>query len=230
MGPRSIAKYFRVLARVRTITELHPKAVKTSDARLTIVGPHMLAHLPLFMLSSSEKATRFVDFLPLMGAILTLTAAVGVAAWNQYQSRLDRRRDLYSDAYRAVVSWAEMPYRVRRRDPKQPYEIVGVFHDLQESIDYHDGWISTESPELARAYRAFVRKVKKESAPAIKQAWAAEPCDPADGFSPPESTAMPDVETAKGQFLADVRDHLSFDPNRSRALRERYPERPRRQI
>src|SRR4051812_37730383 len=134
--------------------------------------------------AASAGHTTLVDFLPLVGSILALTGAVGVAAWNQYQSRRDRRRDLYSEAYRAVVSWAEMPYRVRRRDSQKPHELVALFHELQEAIDYHDGWISIESPELARAYRHFVDQVKSKTSPAIKQAWADPPCDPAEGFTP----------------------------------------------
>jgi hypothetical protein len=178
-------------------------------------------YLPLA--TTSDEGTKFVDFLPLVGATLALAGAVGVAAWNQYKNRCDRRRDLYSDAYKAVVSWAEMPYRVHRRDPESPYEIVGIFHTLQESIDYHDGWISTESGELARAYRHFGAEVKKKTGPAIKQAWAAEPCDLAAGFSPPDGEDIPNVEGDKRQFLADVNDHFALRYSRRRALKKRYP-------
>lgn len=199
-----------------------------SATSLRLARSHMLSSTSQLLAASNSGGTTIVDFLPLVGAILALTGVVGVAAWNQYQSRRDRRRDLYSEAYKAVVSWAEMPYRVRRRDPDQPYELVARFHDLQEAIDYHDGWISTESPELARAYRAFVSQVKAKTREAIARAWEQPPCDPRNGFTPPDGQQeLPNVEAEKRQFLVDINDHLAFDHDRSEALRRRYPE-PRR--
>lgn len=166
-----------------------------------------------------------MNFLPLVGAILALTGALSVAAWNQLQSRRDRRRDLYSAAYKAVLRWAEFYYRVRRRDPEDLYSLVVLFHEAQEEIDYHDGWISIESPELARAYRHFVRTVKATTAPLIQAAWDADPCDPRKGFTPPNGEQQPDIKIDKERFLTDVNDHLApWFRFRGRALRQRYPE------
>lgn len=157
-------------------------------------------------------------------ALVAAAVAVCVALWNHMQGRRDRRRDLYSEAYKAVVTWAELFYRVRRRDPARPYEIVALFHDTQEAIDYHDGWLSIESPPLARSYRKFVREVKTKTAPAIQTAWREAPCDPKNGFSPPSDEEPPNISAEKAAFLADVNDHLSLHPCRRRALRKRYPE------
>ena len=139
------------------------------------------------------------------------------------QGRRDRRRDLYSAAYKAVVAWAEMYYRVRRRDPEKPYEIVELFHELQGEIDYHDGWISIESPELARAYREFVRLVKTKTEPTINTAWTEPPCKPRDDYTSPSGANQPSIEAERRRFLADVNDHLSWNYKRRRALKERYP-------
>lgn len=187
----------------------------------------MLLYLATWLLAASRDPTKFVDYLPLFGAALAFLSVVGIAVWNSVQARRDRRRDLYSAAYKAVVSWAELYYRVRRRDPDKPYELVALFHEVQESIDYHDGWISIESPELARAYRAFCEAVKGKTGPAIKRAWAENPCDAKEGFTPPNGDELPRIDDEKRQFLADVNDHLSLSPERRVALRQRYPE-PRR--
>jgi hypothetical protein len=187
----------------------------------------MLPDPTILLIATAFGSTRFVDYLPLLGAALALLSAVGIAWWNAAQTRRDRRRDLYSAAYKSVVSWAELYYRVRRRDPAKPYELVALFHEVQEAIDYHDGWISIESPELARAYRMFAAAVKRKTGPAIKRAWAEEPCDPKNGFTPPDGDGLPGIEDEKRQFLADVNDHLSLSLERHLALNQRHPE-PRR--
>lgn len=181
----------------------------------------MTALVLVFAKSADHKSA--VDYVP-WAAVIALAGALLVAAWNQYEARRDRRRDLYSEAYKAVVSWGEMSYRVRRRDPDKPYELVEQFHRLQESIDYHEGWIGIESPVLARAYAEFVRAVKSVCGPVIKSAWADEPCDPRAGFAPPDGSEPVDIADSKSQFLADVNDHLSLKPHRRRALRKRYPD------
>lgn len=173
--------------------------------------------------ASSSDGKSAVEVIP-WAAFLAGVVALAVAAWNQYQSRRDRRRDLYSEAYKAVVSWAEMYYRVCRRDPQKPYEVVAMFHELQESIDYHEGWIGIESAPLARAYRRFVTDVKRKCEPAIRAAWAAEPCDPKEGFTPPDGGEAIDISVEKEGFLGDVNDHLSLHPERRHKLGERYPE------
>lgn len=178
----------------------------------------------IFLFAASTHKTTFVDYLPLLTAAIALTGVVGIAAWNTFQTRRDRRRDLYSAAYKAVVSWAELYYRVRRRDPDKPYELVALFHEVQEAIDYHDGWLSIEAPELARSYRAFFEAVKRKTGPAIKAAWAEDPCDPKHGLSPPNGDEFPSIEDNKRQFLADVNDHLALNLERRLALKQRYPD------
>ena len=89
---------------------------------------------------------------------------------------------MYATAYEAALDWLEMLYRVRRRDSNKTYDLADRFHDLQKTIDYHQGWIGTESKELGRAYRHFVRTVKALTVNEIRQAWKSPPCKPEDGF------------------------------------------------
>src|SRR3954468_998730 len=129
---------------------------------------------------------------------------------------------MYSGAYRAALAWVELYYRVRRRDPENPHELVVLFHKAQEDIDYHQGWLTTESAALGRAYAAFVTKIKIEARPLIQKAWREPPCSPEDGLTVPDGD-HPNVEDAKRQFLADVGDHLSLSIERRLALKDRYP-------
>lgn len=158
------------------------------------------------------------------GAFVAGLVALGVAGWNQLQTRRDRRRTLYSEAYRAGLAWTELYYRVRRRKAEDPYELVRLFHEAQEEITYHEGWLATESRTLGAAYAAFVTAVKDETRPRIQKAWADPPCDPDEGLEVPDGE-HPHVEAAKQKFVGDVRDHLSPWPWDWHALGERYPTR-----
>ena len=42
-----------------------------------------------------------------------------------------------------------------------PHELVPLFHQAQETISYHEGWLRTESPPLGRAYAKFVNELKQ---------------------------------------------------------------------
>ena len=176
------------------------------------------------LIATANDSKEFVDYFPWAG-VLAGIVALAIALWNQTQNRRARRRDLYSDAYKAVVAWEELYYRVCRRDPDRPYELVELFHAAQEAIDYHDGWIRLESEALGRSYRRFVRDVKTSAAPFIKRAWAGPPCKPEDGFSPPEGEEETlKIGPLKRQFLNDVSDHLSLLPWRWGQVRNRYQE------
>ncbi len=149
-----------------------------------------------------------------------LFALLGLALGRLYERR-DRRRTLYSEAYKAALAWVEMLYRVRRRDPEQPYELAAQFHKLQEDINFYQGWIDSESIAFGRAYQRLVLEVKAMTLPDIQAAWANGPVDPRHGFSL-EGETHPPVETAKQQFLCDLRAHLSLKPADRLMLRSRY--------
>lgn len=182
----------------------------------------MLASLIGVQIEQASSQPSWTEIVP-WGAFVAGIIALAVALWNQLQNRRDRRRTLYSEAYRAGLAWAELYYRVRRRCEGQQKEIVCMFHDAQEQIDYHQGWLSIESPSLGRAYKKFVRSVKETAQPKIQRAWQEDPVDPADGIAP-ESGDHLDVREAQEAFLQDVSDHLSPLPWRWAALRERYKE------
>jgi hypothetical protein len=181
---------------------------------------------PALILPVASGSPSWLEVVP-WGALIAAVIALTVAGWNQFQARRDRRRTLYSEAYKAALAWIELYYRVRRRDPGNPHELVGLFHRAQEEIDYHEGWLMTESHPLGRAYQEFVQAVKAEARPLIKQAWQESPCDPEQGLELPDGQ-HPNVDAAKEQFLADVSDHLSASPERWLALKDRYPEPLRR--
>jgi hypothetical protein len=148
-------------------------------------------------------------------AVIAALAAIVVAAVGGLLAFVDRglqrRRDLYSRAYRSAMAWKEMLYRVRRRAPgaEADRKLVETFHSLQEEIDYYQGWICSESPWLGRSYCKLVAAVKKDTLKPIADAWAESPRRaPSAGTLP--NDFHPNVERASHSFLLDVRLHLSI--------------------
>jgi hypothetical protein len=151
--------------------------------------------------------TGVPDWIPVAALVTGAVALIGIGL-NRWIERRDRRRDLYATAYEAALDWVEMLYRVRRRDSNKTYDLADRFHDLQKTIDYHQGWIATESKELGRSYRRFVKTVKALTVKEIRAAWKSPPCKPEDGFSL-EAELHPNVSDADEQFIRDLRDHTA---------------------
>jgi hypothetical protein len=145
---------------------------------------------------------------PLAGLAGVLGAALvsGLFVWAQ--ARRDRRRKLYSEAYKAAMSWVEMLYRVRRRCEGQDQELIRRFHDVQDEISYYEGWLTTESPALGRSYRRLVAAVREATSPLIQEAWA-QPIRAVDQHTRADD-GHPSVRAVRRAFLLDAREHLSL--------------------
>jgi hypothetical protein len=69
-----------------------------------------------------------------------------------------RQRDLFSKAYEAAMGWNEMLYRIRRRADGDEADraLVERFHELQEQIDYYEGWTASEGRFIGKSYCRLV--------------------------------------------------------------------------
>ncbi|WP_280214811.1 hypothetical protein [Nocardia cyriacigeorgica] len=151
----------------------------------------------------------------LLVAGVAATGAVVVAVLSALFARIfsqrDRRRQMYGEAFRAALEWREMLYRVRRRDNTEDSEriIIDKFHDLQERLDYYEGWIGSESKYMRRSYRKLIHEAKQATRDLIRDAWDTPGkkgnADPGDVH--PQISA--DIQDG---FLRDVRNHLSLQP------------------
>lgn len=138
-------------------------------------------------------------------AILMLRAAGLVISGQQ-----SRQRDLFSKAYGSAMGWNELLYRVRRRPntPEANAALVDRFHELQEQIDYYEGWTASEGAAIGRSYCQFVKDVKEATEALIQEAWQRPgrvPGDPA-----PNGDVHPNLHPARMRFLADIRSQLSL--------------------
>jgi hypothetical protein len=171
--------------------------------------------------AKKAAASSTVPWAAFIAAVSALTVALLNVLYSQWSSRVDRRRNLYSEAYKAAMAWVEMVYRVRRRSSDSEDDLVERFHDLQENIAFHEGWLATESPELARSYCKLIDAVRERASPLIRSAWSEDPrprSQPSD-----DGDEHPDVQAARDAFLLDAQEHLSFWPWIRNRVKTRNP-------
>ncbi len=161
--------------------------------------------------TASGYTAPWLEVIP-WAALVTAFVALAVAISRHIAAARNRRRDVYSEAYRTVLEWVEMVYRVRRRVPASEPAIIEHGHEIQERIAYYEGWLASESVSLRNSYRIFLQEVKGQTAGLIAEAWQ-EPPRSADQMTQ-EQDEHPDVERASSDFLRDVRAHLSLWPPR----------------
>lgn len=140
---------------------------------------------------------------------IVLAALGGLAGY--VTGKRERQRDLYSKAYKAAMGWREMLYRVRRRAAGDEAEraLIERFHELQEELDYYQGWIASESPWLGRSYCRLVADVKASCRQDIVAAWGETERRTA-ALGTLEGDNSPDCGQTSERFLFDVRSHLSI--------------------
>jgi hypothetical protein len=157
-----------------------------------------------------------VDIAPGVGAALITVAAGALLALLRAAVRVasdaqDRRRRLYSKAYKDAMAWREMVYRVRRRTGGEETDraLIERFHKLQERIDYYEGWTASESRWMGRSYCRLVNAIKEKCAGPLRDAWTeGERRPPADGSRGED--VHPNLTKEREVFLKDVRNHLSL--------------------
>lgn len=142
-------------------------------------------------------------------AVLAATVAIYLNAVGRKREDRNRRRDIYSQAYRTALEWCEAVHRVRRRaaDGSEDRALVEHFHQLQERIAYYQGWLCIEAADLGRSYQNFLDKVLAECQPLLQEAWSKpgrEPTEPT-----PNDERAPELKEAKETYLREVRKHLA---------------------
>jgi hypothetical protein len=131
--------------------------------------------------------------IPIVVALVGLAGAVLGVLVSQWGAERQRRREAYAAAVRTLISWAEYPYRIRRRpddDPATLANLTELGHTLQEDVRYHQTWIAAENRQVGALYREASTYVIAVGRQACRQAWQAPPAQTAaamnlNGWGPP---------------------------------------------
>lgn len=151
---------------------------------------------------------------PLWGIAAALIPAalalIGQALVRLKENR-DRRRGEYGRAFAAALGWAELPYRVARRlsnEAEACRPLIEAFHQAQQEILYHRGWLQSISSDIGQTYDELVEGVKSQTAPHLAAAWKGEPV-PVDAMSIGPIYEV-DIAAEQAAFITAVRRDLSL--------------------
>lgn len=114
--------------------------------------------------------------------IVALVGGLLVVLLTAYCTGLAKRKQDRSARYGVMVatltSWAEMPYRVRRRlsnDTTVTQPLINRFHDLQEQLARDTAELAAECPWLFKRHRVAATEIRDCTKPFIAEAWDVEP-------------------------------------------------------
>jgi hypothetical protein len=136
------------------------------------------------LVSASGAVTPFTEKVgvPIAVALIALAATVGAAAFafalGRWADTRAKRRDGYSSATRELVTWAEYPYRIRRRtsdDPTTLDALTEAGHQHQEALRFRATWIRTENRWVARVFDEVRKELGGVLAAACADAWRSQP-------------------------------------------------------
>ncbi|MDP9438173.1 MAG: hypothetical protein M3P49_05455 [Actinomycetota bacterium] len=152
-----------------------------------------------------------------MAAIVTGLVALVVLAVNQYQARQDARRKDFAEALAAVERYAELPYRILRRQGSTP-EVRGrmadFVHEVQQDLLFHKSWVRIQSPRVAEVYDALLRITREEAGSAMTEAWRTAPISKDEDMPLGVVLNFPRMEEARVKYVRAVGYELEFPPFR----------------
>jgi hypothetical protein len=115
-----------------------------------------------------------------VGLVLTssvLASLIGNAL-ERNSSRLDRVRDQYASATRALAAWNQFPVRIQRRvddEPETRRRISEYGSDISEQLSYYSGWTRAENVVMGDLYLDLVTKLRVDVAVHARHAWTQAP-------------------------------------------------------
>jgi hypothetical protein len=139
------------------------------------------------------------------------------------RARLDRQRQVFADAFEAVMEYREYPFIVRRRSPDEPAEerrrISGELSRVQARMDAFKARLLVEDPYIGRCYTELVKKTRQVAGAMIKSAWDNDPVSLDAEMHAPlyDFSALDEYDN---RFLRAVARHISWLPSRARRSEE----------
>ena len=147
-----------------------------------------------------------------------ISAAVSVIGYwqNARAKRQDRQRQLFADAFRAVMEYREFAFRVRRRPPgTDRTAITDDLSDVQAQLNLHMATLEIEAPRVAEHYRMLVVETRRVAGPQISAGWDQEPTQ-RDSDIHIRDVDLSGLASFDLTFIRATRSHLGLRLRRSR--------------
>jgi hypothetical protein len=162
--------------------------------------------------SSSSSSSSWVG--PAVVAALVASAvSLTTFALAGRRARLDRQRQLFAEAFEAIVEYREYPYIVRRRSSEaaaqERQRISSDLSRVQARLNSFQARLQVEAPYVGERYEELVKKTRQIAGAMIKAAWDNPPvAKDAEMHAPPYDFS--EIETYEETFLLAVADHVGW--------------------
>ena len=151
----------------------------------------------------------------IVAAIVAAAVSLTTFAIAGRRARLDRQRQVFADAFEAVMDYREYPFIVRRRDPTDPAKerqrLSGELSGVQARMNAFKARLLVEDPRIGQLYANLVSETRRHAGTHIKSAWDDEPVTADEEMHAPKHdfSALVAPDTA---YLRAVAEHLSWKP------------------
>jgi hypothetical protein len=167
------------------------------------------------MLAAANPTTSSTGWIAptIVLSILALVISVGTFFVADRRARLDRQRQVFGDAFAAVMAYREYPFIVRRRNQdeasKEPQRISADLSDLQAKLNGFKGTLRVEDPYIGERYVELVDATRRIAGAFIKEAWNTEPVRE-DFLIHNPSWDFSKLDKYDEAYLRAVADHLGW--------------------
>jgi hypothetical protein len=146
-------------------------------------------------------------------SIVALAVSLATFFLSGRRARLDHQRQVFADAFEAVMEYREYPYIVRRRSPDEPAKerqrIAGDLSRVQAKLNAFQARLLVEDRYVGERYAALVKKTRQIVGAMIKAGWDNEPVS-ADAEMHAPKYDFSELEPLDEQYLEAVADHLGW--------------------
>lgn len=145
----------------------------------------------------------------ILAGILAAAVAVTGYAWQQRQSRADKRAVMYSEALRAVEDFAEAPFVVRRRSGRDARaHVTTQISEIQSRLSLHCALMKiSANHHISDAYANLVTTTRRAAGAAMTAAWRSPRIrrdDDVPGNHPYDRST---IDQARDVYLRAIREH-----------------------
>ncbi len=150
-------------------------------------------------------------------AVFALAGVLITVAVNQHLARQDRLRKDFAEALAAVERYAELPYRVRRRQgagPDTREHLSEAIHEVQQDLLFHQSWIRIQDSRVADAYDVLVGTTRREAGHAMTEAWRTAVITADEEMPLGVGYDFPEMRQRRAEYIGTVRWQLQWGPAR----------------
>jgi len=120
----------------------------------------------------AQATALIVPVITVVGAVTGVVVTYGL---NQRAGRRERQARAFAEALAVIEDYANMPYRIRRRQLEARHEISVELDKIQSRLAFQRAWLQIEAPEVAVAYDFLIRAARSEAGEQMKKAWTQPP-------------------------------------------------------